>query len=63
MSLANKEGLAEARREGVRTIPTVLLTSDGAELERWVGKPPPGALVEALGELGIDGRQTTPRGA
>jgi len=55
VSLENKEGLAEARREGVRTIPTVILATVDEELERWVGTPPPGALAVAVGESAARG--------
>lgn len=48
--LENKEGLAEAHAEGVRTIPTVILESDDGVLERWSGTPAPGALEEAYAQ-------------
>lgn len=48
VNLVNKEGLAEARSEGIKTIPTVILSAAGAELERWVGTPENGALEAAI---------------
>lgn len=51
--LENKEGLAEAHAEGVKTIPTVILESDGGVLERWSGTPAPGALEEAYAQHGV----------
>ena len=51
VNLERASGLAEARSEGVRTIPTVILSSSEGELRRWTGAPAPGALEAALEEL------------
>lgn len=48
--LENKEGLAEAHAEGVRTIPTVILEYHDGVIERWSGTPAPGALDEAYAQ-------------
>ncbi|MDH3743970.1 MAG: hypothetical protein OES47_02580 [Acidobacteriota bacterium] len=53
VSLEDKEGLAEARAEKIRTIPTLVLGDRGSELRRWVGAPEPGALENGLRELGL----------
>ncbi len=51
VNLVNELGLAEARSEGIKTIPTVILSSSaGDELGRWVGTPENGAL-----EATVDG--------
>ncbi len=39
VKLENKEGLQEAYREGIKTIPTIILSGEGKELERIVGSP------------------------
>ncbi len=51
VKLVNEEGLAEARSEGIQTIPSVILSAGGSELERWVGAPKSGALEAAVEEL------------
>ncbi len=51
VNLVNEDGLAEARAEGIQTIPSVILSADGAEIERWVGSPESGALEAAVDEL------------
>lgn len=48
VNLVNEQGLAEARSEGIQTIPTVILSAGGTELERWVGTPEEGALESAV---------------
>ncbi len=48
VNLVNEQGLAEARSEKVKTIPTVILSAAGEELERWVGTPERGALEAAV---------------
>lgn len=53
VSLENKPGLAEARSEGITTIPSVILSSPDGELRRWIGSPEPGALAATLEELRI----------
>ena len=39
VKLENKEGLAEAHEEKIKTIPTIILTKGVSELERIVGSP------------------------
>ncbi len=39
VSLANKEGLAEARTEKVTVIPTLILSWGSEESKRWEGSP------------------------
>lgn len=39
VKLENKEGLAEAHKEKIKTIPTIILTKNETELERIVGSP------------------------
>ena len=56
VSLESKDGLGEARKEGVRTIPTLLLSERSEELRRWVGAPEPGALEAGLRELDLRDR-------
>ncbi len=51
VNLLNEEGLAEARAEGIQTIPSVILSVGGQEVERWVGSPEGGALETAVAEL------------
>ncbi len=48
VNLVNEEGLAEARSEGIKTIPTVILSAAGSELKRWVGTPDNGAMEAAV---------------
>ena len=48
VSLADKEGLAEAHAEGISTIPSVILGTEDRELHRWVGTPETGAVRTAL---------------
>ncbi len=48
VNLVNEEGLAEARSEGVKTIPTVILSAGGSELKRWVGTPDDEAMEAAV---------------
>ena len=51
VSLERKEGLDEAHAEGVRTIPTLILSRGAAELRRWVGATSADALEATLREL------------
>ncbi len=51
VNLVNEQGLAEARSEGIETIPTVILSAGESELERWVGTPENGALEAAVAAL------------
>ncbi len=51
VNLVNEDGLAEARSEGVNTIPSVILSAGGSELKRWTGTPENGALEAAVDEL------------
>lgn len=44
VKLETKEGLAEARAAHIKTIPTIILSAAGEELERWVGTPKAGVL-------------------
>ena len=39
VKLENEAGLAEARKEGIKSIPTIILSSATGEIERWVGAP------------------------
>ncbi len=39
IKLENKEGLAEAHKEKIKTIPTIILTRNETVLERLVGSP------------------------
>ncbi len=39
VKLENKEGLQEAYKENIKTIPTIILTDGDDELERFVGTP------------------------
>lgn len=48
VSLVNKEGLDEAFAEKIKTIPTLILSREGEELERIVGAPQNGELEHAL---------------
>jgi pantothenate kinase len=48
VKLENKEGLAEAHREKIKTIPTIILTINDAELERIVGSPEKNQLDKFL---------------
>ena len=54
VNLVNEQGLAEARTEKIKTIPTVILSAAGEELERWVGTPESGVL-EAAFEAAFEG--------
>jgi len=54
--LENKEGLAEAQAEGIKTIPTIILGTAGEELERWIGAPEPGQVATALERLAVEGQ-------
>ncbi len=51
VKLEVKEGLAEARAERIKTIPTIILSTAGEELERWVGTPKTGVLEAGLEKL------------
>jgi len=46
--LEEESGLAEARREHVRTIPTSILARDGDELGRWIGTPEASIVESAI---------------
>lgn len=48
VSLVNKAGLDEAFAEKIKTIPTLILSREGEELERIVGAPQNGELEHAL---------------
>ena len=48
VNLVNEQGLAEARSEGIQTVPTVILSAGGRELKRWVGTPENGTLEAAV---------------
>ena len=48
VSLAHKEGLDEAHTENVKTIPTIIISRNGQELERFIGTPKPDQLEEWL---------------
>ncbi len=66
VNLVNEQGLAEARTEGIKTIPTVILSAGGAELERWVGTPENGALeaaVDGCVPLALRGDAKTAKGS
>ncbi|RMH66255.1 MAG: hypothetical protein D6677_00685 [Calditrichaeota bacterium] len=39
VKLENKEGLQEAYKESIKTIPTIILSDGDKELERFVGTP------------------------
>ena len=51
VSLERKEGLDEAHAEGVKTIPTTILSRGEAELRRFVGAASNASLESALVEL------------
>lgn len=44
VSLEDKEGLDEAHTENVKTIPTIIISRNGQELERIIGAPKPEQL-------------------
>lgn len=46
VKLENKEGLDEAHREKIKTIPTVILSNAGKEVYRIVGTPQKENLLE-----------------
>ncbi len=48
VSLAEKAGLSEAFRRGIKTIPTLVFLEGDDELDRIVGAPKPGELRERL---------------
>lgn len=48
VSLANKEGLAEARTEKVTVIPTLILSWGAEESKRWEGSPAAGELDASI---------------
>ena len=62
VSLEGAEGLAEARAEKIRTIPTLVLGVGGKELRRWVGAPESGALESGLQELDLPAGCLSPAG-
>ncbi len=39
VALETKAGLAEAQREGIKTIPTIIVSDGDSELHRFVGTP------------------------
>ena len=51
VSLANKEGLAQARTFKVTTIPTLILSAGSEELKRWAGTPAAGDLEASVSEF------------
>jgi len=51
-NVSTAEGLVEAAMREVGEIPTVLLESDGAELQRWTKRPPTSAELKV--SLGIE---------
>jgi hypothetical protein len=58
VSLADKDGLLEAFRRGIKTIPTVILLEGEREMERIVGAPKPGELKDRLDRLTSAGTAT-----
>jgi len=48
VSLTSKEGLDAAQEEGVKTIPTLILSDGERELQRWVGMPEEGSVDAAV---------------
>jgi thioredoxin-like negative regulator of GroEL len=48
VNLEHKDGLAEAHREHITTIPTLIVSVDGDERERIVGVPDPARLKAAV---------------
>lgn len=48
VALETKEGLAEAQKEHIKTIPSVIVSVDGVEIERLVGTPTHEKMAEAL---------------
>ena len=48
VALETKQGLAEAHREHIRTIPSMIITDGEQELRRFVGTPAPEELLDAL---------------
>ena len=48
VTLEQKDGLAEAHREGIKTIPTVIVTVNGEESARQVGSAPRDWLLAAI---------------
>ncbi len=48
VKLETKEGLAEAQKERIKTIPSVILSRGGEELARLVGTPTRESLEQAI---------------
>ena len=48
MAWEAKEGLEEAQREHIRTIPSMIISEGDRELRRFVGTPAPEELREAI---------------
>jgi thioredoxin-like negative regulator of GroEL len=51
VKLEHKEGLRQAQREGIRTIPTLITYLGDEEQERFVGLPREKSLEDALEQL------------
>ncbi len=51
VSSVEKAGLAEAQREGIKTIPTIIFSSPAGEQRRFVGTPQAGALASFASTL------------
>lgn len=48
IALETKDGLAEAQKEHIKTIPSLIVSVDGIEIERLVGTPTREKMAEAL---------------
>lgn len=48
VALETKAGLAEAQKEHIQTIPSIIITAGEQELHRFVGTPTPQELTEAI---------------
>lgn len=48
IALETKDGLAEAQKEHIKTIPSLIVSVDGIEIERLVGTPTREKMTEAL---------------
>ena len=48
VALETKEGLSEAQQEHIKTIPSLIVSVDGVEIERLVGTPTREKMAEAL---------------
>jgi hypothetical protein len=52
VNLSTVDGLVEAAMREVHDIPTVVLEDDGAEVARWIRRPPTAAELQAV--LGLE---------